>query len=39
VWKGYSPEFPHVSDMEPVDQLDVMAICMRAPGEFVRPLL
>jgi hypothetical protein len=39
VWKGYSPDFPEVSDMEAVDLLDVLAICMLAPGDFVRPIV
>jgi hypothetical protein len=39
VWKGYSPQFPDVSDMEPVNLLDVVAMCMGGPGTFVRPVL
>jgi hypothetical protein len=39
VWRGYSPEFPEVSDLEPVGLLDVLAICMRSPGDFVRPII
>jgi hypothetical protein len=39
VWKGYSPEFPEVSDLEPVGLLDVLAICMRGPGAFARPIV
>jgi hypothetical protein len=39
VWKGYSPDFPEVSDLEPVDLLNVLAICMRSPGDFVRPIV
>jgi len=38
-WRGYSPEFPQVSDMGPMDMLDVVAICMMGPGNFIRPLL
>lgn len=39
VWRGYSPQYPHVSDMEPVDLLDVVAICTTGPGDFVRPII
>jgi hypothetical protein len=39
VWKGFNPAFPEVSDMEPVNQLDVVAICMSAAGDFVRPMI
>jgi hypothetical protein len=39
LWKGYSPEFPEVSDMEPVQQLDVLAICMAGSGTFSRPII
>jgi hypothetical protein len=38
-WKGYSPEFPQVSDMEPLNLLDVVAICMTGPGTFERPVI
>jgi hypothetical protein len=38
-WKGYSPEFPQVSDLEPVNMLDVVAFCMTGPGYFLRPLI
>jgi hypothetical protein len=38
-WKGYSPEFPQVSDMDPVNLLDVVAICMTGPGDFERPVV
>jgi hypothetical protein len=39
IWKGYSPQFPGASDMEPVDQLDVLAICVSGSGAYVRPIL
>jgi len=39
LWRGYSPQFPQVSDMEPVNMLDVVAICMNDLGDFVRPLI
>lgn len=38
-WRGYSPEFPQVSDMTPVNMLDVVAICMDGAGAFLRPLV
>lgn len=38
-WKGYSPAFPDVSDMGPVNLLDVVAICTTGPGDFVRPII
>jgi hypothetical protein len=38
-WAGYSPEFPEVSDMGPVDQLDVISICMTGVGTFERPVV
>lgn len=38
-WRGYSPQFPDVSDMGPVNLLDVVAICTTGPGNFVRPLV
>jgi CSLREA domain-containing protein len=38
-WAGYSPAFPEVSDMGPVDKLDVIAICMTTSGTFSRPII
>jgi hypothetical protein len=38
-WKGFAPEFPEVSDMGPVSQLDIIAVCMDAKGTFERPVL
>jgi hypothetical protein len=38
-WKGYNPQFPEVSDMGPVNQLDVIAVCMSDTGTFTRPVL
>jgi hypothetical protein len=38
-WKGFNPEFPEVSDMGPVSQLDVVAVCMAEAGTFTRPVL
>lgn len=38
-WRGYNPLFPEVSDMGPVDRLDVLAICMIGPGTFTRPII
>jgi hypothetical protein len=39
VWRGYSPQFAEVSDMGPVAKLDVIAICMKDGGDFVRPIV
>jgi hypothetical protein len=38
-WTGFAPDFPEVSDMGPVDRLDVVAICMTDAGTFDRPAL
>jgi hypothetical protein len=38
-WAGYNPEFPEVSDMGPVDQLDVIAICVTDEGTWSRPVI
>jgi hypothetical protein len=37
--RGFSPEFPEVSDMEPVGLLDILAICTSGPGNYVRPIV
>jgi hypothetical protein len=39
VWRGYSPQFPEVSDLGPVNLLDVVAICTTGPAIFVRPII
>jgi hypothetical protein len=39
LWRGYSPQFPEVSDLGPVDQLDVLAICSMGSGAFSRPII
>jgi hypothetical protein len=39
VWRGYSPQFPEVSDLGPVNLLDVVAICATGPAVFVRPIV
>lgn len=36
-WLGYSPQFPEVSDLREKDFLDVVFVCVSAPGVFVRP--
>lgn len=38
-WKGFDAEFPEVSDMGPVNQLDIVAICMTGMGTLSRPML
>jgi hypothetical protein len=39
VWKGFNPAFPEVSDMEAVNQLDVVAVCVTGPAIFERPMI
>jgi hypothetical protein len=39
LWRGYSPQYPQVSDLEALDLLDVVAICARGPGAFSRPII
>jgi hypothetical protein len=39
MWRGYHPAYPQASDMQPLNQLDVLAICMTGPGTFLRPVL
>lgn len=38
-WLGYSPQFPHVSDLSEVYFLDAVFICVNSPGDFVRPIV
>jgi hypothetical protein len=39
IWSAYSPEFPQASDLAVTSFLDVMFLCVDAPGTFVRPLV
>jgi hypothetical protein len=39
LWRGYSPQYPEVSDLGPLEQLDVLAICSMGPGAFSRPII
>lgn len=39
VWLGYSPQFAGVSDLAETGFLDVVFVCVSAPGDFVRPLV
>ena len=39
VWRGYSPRYPEASDMATTRFLDVVFLCVGAPGTFVRPLV
>lgn len=39
MWRGYSPQFPEVSDLGPANLLDVVAICTTGPAVFVRPVV
>jgi hypothetical protein len=38
-WRGFSPQAVEVSDLLPVNLLDVLAICTWGPGVFVRPVV
>ena len=37
VWRGYSPDYPALSDLSEVDRLDVVFICVDRAGSFARP--
>jgi parallel beta-helix repeat protein len=37
VWLGYSPQFPDVSDLQEMDRLDVVFVCVSTGGTFSRP--
>ena len=37
VWRGYSPQFPSVSDLTDIDRLDAFFICVSSAGTFSRP--
>jgi hypothetical protein len=39
VWLGYSPAYPHVSDLAAKNFLDVVFICVAGPGSFGRPIV
>lgn len=39
VWWGYSRRFAGASDLSEAGFLDVVFVCVSAPGEFVRPLV
>ena len=39
MWTGFSPEFPGVSDLTEMDRLDVVFVCVSAPGTFSRPVI
>jgi hypothetical protein len=36
-WAGFTPLFPEVSDMGPVDTLDIVAVCMTGSGTLTQP--
>jgi hypothetical protein len=36
VWQGYSPATPEASDLASVNELDVIFVCMNAPGTISR---
>lgn len=35
-WRGYSPQFPEVSNLAHQGFLEVVFVCVNAPGDFVR---
>jgi hypothetical protein len=39
LWLGYSPAYPEASNLVTRDFLDVVFLCVDAPGTFVRPLV
>ena len=39
VWLGYSPQFPDVSDLQEMDRLGVVFVCVSAGGTFSRPVI
>jgi hypothetical protein len=38
-WLGYSPQFPEVSDLQQMNRLDVVFVCVSATGTFSRPVI
>lgn len=36
-WRGYSPQFPQVSDLNDVDRLEAIFICVASAGSWSRP--
>jgi hypothetical protein len=38
-WRGYSPQFPEVSDLQEMDRLDVVFVCVSTGGTFSRPVI
>ena len=38
-WQGYSPAAPEASDLESVNNLDAIFVCMNAPGTISRPVI
>jgi CSLREA domain-containing protein len=39
VWLGYSPQFPEVSDLQQMNRLDVVFVCVSTTGTFSRPVI
>ncbi len=39
LWRGYAPQYPEASDLATARFLDVVFLCVNAPGTFVRPLV
>jgi len=38
-WLGYSPQFPEVSDLQQMNRLDVVFVCVSGAGTFSRPVI
>ena len=38
-WRAFSPQYPQVSDLTEIDLLNVVFVCVREPGAFVRPII
>jgi CSLREA domain-containing protein len=38
-WLGYSPQFPDVSNLQDMDRLGVVFVCVSTPGTFSRPVI
>ena len=39
LFEGFSPQFPQASDLQTVNLIDAVFICMDAPGTLTRPAL
>jgi hypothetical protein len=39
IWRGYSPQFPSVSDLTDIDRLDAFFLCVSSAGTWSRPVI